>query len=163
MHYNGVFSRLIKSILTDVKTKRQICIQDGYCPDYPSLVTATWGSLHGSFKSATRVGAGTSAVVFPSGRDAIVLTDLMLTTDKVNGATATVNFTDGVNTVTLISANVTDAPCNIGIAFAGHWQGWQSAGINFVTTGVVNATLAIGYFRISEDKALSYSTWNARR
>ena len=129
----------------------------------PVMEVSTYGAFYGSFKSATRTGAGTTIIAQPDGDDAIVLTDLMLTTDKVNGATATVSWYDGTNTVTMISADVTDAPCNVAIAFSGHWQGWRSAYVQLVTTGNVSCTCALGYFKIDQDAALAYDEWNAKR
>ena len=85
------------------------------------------------------------------------------TTDKVNATTATVKITDGSNTVDVISADLTDAPCNIAISFAGHWQTWKACRVDLVTTGVVTATLALGYFRIPWDTAMGYGEWDALR
>jgi hypothetical protein len=153
---------MVKTRLVRGKDGKELHSYSGYDGD-PVLVTTTHGANSGSFKSASRTGAGTSIVVAPDGLDGIVLTDLILTTDKVNGATATVQITDGVNTIVLISANVTDAPCNIALSFAGKWEGWQGARVEFVTVGNVKATLAIGYFKIMEDSALPFASWDAKR
>ncbi len=103
------------------------------------------------------------AIIAAQGNDAIVLTDLILTTDKVNGTTAVVNITGGGNTVKVISADLTDAPCNIALPFVGRWETWRGAHVDLFTTGVVVATLALGYYRIPWNHARSYSAWNAER
>ena len=153
---------MIKSRLVNAPDGKDFQTFPGFAGQ-PTLGIITQGAYEGSFKSATRTSAGTTIIAQPSGDDAIILTDLMLTTDKVNGATATVSWYDGTNTVTMISADVTDAPCNIAIAFNGHWQGWGSAYVQLVTTGAVNCTCALGYFHIKEDVALGYSEWDAKR
>ena len=153
---------MIKTLLISGRDGKELHSYDGH-DGYPVLVTTTHAANDGTFAAATRTTAGTTAVIAARGNKGIFLTDLILTTDKVNGASATVRITDGTNTVTLISADVTDAPCNIALSFAGKWATWQACRIDFVTVGVVNATLALGYFRIPSAKALPYAEWNAKR
>lgn len=137
-------------------------IFDGLCGKAISITSC--GELNGHFKSVYRGSAGTTTITEGDGEeDAIVLTDLIMTTDKVNAATATVRFTDGTNTVNLMAAQVTDAPCNITIPFRGHWQGWRAARLELVTVGVVKCTVSCGYYKIPKDKALSYNDWDSRR
>ena len=123
----------------------------------------THGAQEGHFKAVTRSSAGTSTIVEPTGNNGIVLTDLIITSDKVQSATLTVSFTDGTNTITIAGADVTDAPCNIAIPFAGLWEGWQGAQIDLVTVGNVTTTVAIGYYHITADYAKPYAEWNALR
>ena len=120
----------------------------------------------GFFKAVTRAAsAGTSIVVEPlSSDDSIQLTDLLFTTDKVNGTTATLRFTDGTDTINVIAADLTDAPCNIGTTFGGKWQGWAGARLELVTVGVVTATAACGYIRVDRDHTYqAFDTWDAAR
>ena len=153
---------MINAKLISGRHGKELHSYDGYDGE-PVLVTTTHGAQHGSFVAATRSTAGTTAVIVAQGDDAIVLTDLILTTDKVNATTATVKITDGVNTVDVIAADLTDAPCNIAISFAGHWQSWRACRVDLVTTGVVTATLALGYFRIPWDVAMGFGEWDALR
>ena len=153
---------MIKSSLVNSESGKELQTCEGYT-DNSVLVTTTHGAQYGSFVAATRSAAGTTAVIAAQGDDAIVLTDLILTTDKVNATTATVNITDGSNTVKLIAADLTDAPCNIAISFAGHWQTWKACRVDLVTVGVVTATLALGYFRIPWDTAMGFGEWDALR
>ena len=153
---------MIKSSIIAERNGKELHSYDGY-DDAPVLVTTTHGANDGTFAAATRTTAGTTTVIAARGDNGIFLTDLILTTDKVNGASATVTITDGTYNVTLISATVTDAPCNIALPFAGKWETWQACRVDFVTVGVVKATLALGYFRIPSEKTLSYAAWNAKR
>lgn len=153
---------MIKSQLIASRSGKELHSYDGYDGE-PVLVTTTHGSHKGNFVTATRSTAGTTTIITQQGEDAIFFTDLILTTDKVNATTATVTITDGVNSEVVIAADLTDAPCNIAIPFAGHWQTWRGCYVTFVTVGVVTATLALGYFRIPWNKALSYEKWNALR
>lgn len=153
---------MIKSILTNSKDKKSLQTLDGW-EDLPVLVIANYQSMNGSFKSIARSTAGTSTLTEPTGEGSIVLTDLIITTDKVNGASVTVQFTDDTNTIVIVAAQVTDAPCNIATTFIGHWQGWRSARMDMVTVGNVKATVACGYFKVSKSKSLEFSDWDARR
>ena len=153
---------MIKTLLISGRDGKELHSYDGH-DGYPVLVTTTHGANDGTFVTATRKAAGTTAIIAARGNDGIFLTDLILTTDKVQSATASVIITDGANVETLIAAEVSDAPCNIALSFAGKWATWQACRIDFVTTGAVSATLALGYFRTSGEKTLSYAAWNAKR
>jgi len=153
---------MIKTSLIAGRNSKELHSYDGYDGE-PVLVTTTHGAQHGSFVAVTRSTQGTTAAIAAQGDDAIVLTDLILTTDKVQSTTATVIITDGSNSETLIAADLTDAPCNIALSFAGHWQTWRACRIDLVTVGAVTATLALGYFRIPWDVADTYGVWDAKR
>ena len=153
---------MLKTSLICGRTGGELHSYDGYDGD-PVLVVTTHEKKNGHFAAATRSSAGTTTVIAARSNDGIVLTDLMLTTDKVNGATAIVSVTDGSNTVNLIAADLTDAPCNIAIPFVGRWETWQATRVDLITTGVVVATLSLGYFRIPWNTARPYSVWNAER
>jgi hypothetical protein len=101
--------------------------------------------------------------VTPSTGHCIQLTDLIVTSDKVNGATITLRFYDGTNTVNIFVADVTDAPCNVAIPFQGTWRGWEDARIELVTVGAVATTVACGYMHLGKDHVLKYDKWNALR
>ncbi len=153
---------MLRTILTDIKTGISLHTNQGLTSE-PILIVGTFGEQHGTYAAVTRTGAGTTTIIAAHGSDAIVLTDLILTSDKVQSATITINITDGVNTVVVIGAEVTDAPCNIAIPFAGRWMSWQGARVDMVTVNAVSATLALGYYRVPEDKALPFAAWNALR
>jgi hypothetical protein len=152
---------MIKAILTAIGSKKALHTYDGI-DGLPILVTTTQGHINGRFKAAQRSTAGTTIIASVNGDDALCLTDLILTTDKVNGS-VTIQYTDGVNTVIIVAANTADAPCNIAIPFQGNWTGWKAAHIDMVTVGTVLATVSLGYYKIPADKALPYAAWNALR
>ena len=132
---------------------------------HPFIHAETNASQHGFFKSATRVGAGTTIIVQPkASADSIRLTDIFFTTDKVAASTATLNFTDGTDTITIIAAKLNDAPVSIGMSLAGNWHGWGGARIELVTVNAVTVTAAIGYMRVAKEHTIqSFSEWDALR
>ena len=126
----------------------------------------TGASQLGFFKTVTRAAsAGTSTIVEPISSDtSILLTDLIITTDKVNATSATVRFTDGTDTVVIMTADATNAPITTAISFAGTWQGWAGARLELVTVGAITATACCGYMKIDKKYTVqSYDTWNALR
>ena len=153
---------MIKTTLYSSKSGRELHSYEGYDGD-PILVHTTHANRYGHFAAGTRTGAGTTTIIAARGNDAIVLTDLIMTCDRVNGATATVNVTGGGNTVAIISADVTDSAVSLAIAFAGRWETWRAAQVDLVTVGAVTATVSLGYYRIPWNYARSYSKWNAER
>ena len=153
---------MLKTVLTNSKDKKALHTDDGWQYS-PVLVTTTHAATSGNFKAVSRAAAGTTIVTSPNAGGSIVLTDMIITTDKVNLATATVQFTDGTNTIVIIDATVTDAPCNIATSFVGRWHGWRDARIELVTVGNVKATVACGYFKVDALHTQDYSEWNAER
>ena len=131
----------------------------------PILVTTSFGAANGHFKAETLIAAGTVVIIEPLPGDGIVLTDLILTTDKTSGATAQVVITDGTNSIILISADMTNAPVILAIPFRGLWQGWRSARVELTIAGGINptATLAIGYYHTLRKNTLQFTDWDERR
>ena len=154
---------MLKSYLVSPRNKRKLSTAPVPGRDEDVLLTERPGFILGSFKSATRASAGTTIITQPNGNGAIILTDMIFSSDKVNGATVTVQFTDGANTVVIFAMDVTDAAAVGAIGFQGHWQGWQAARLDLVTTGAVTATVAVGYYKVTEAEALTYAEWDARR
>lgn len=154
---------MIKTSLRNSGTGKELMSDDK--GEGPILITKTFGAANGHFKSETLTAAGSVTIVEPLPRDGIVLTDLILSTDRTTGSTAKVKITDGANEIILISADMTNAPVGIAIPFRGLWQGWQSAGIVLSITGGTNptATLAIGYYHILAKDTLTFADWDSRR
>ena len=129
----------------------------------PVLVTENLHRIHGTFRSATSTGAATTTIATPELDQEIVLTDLIVSTDKVNGATIIVRWIDDLsNSVIIYNGTATDAPINVAIAFAGRWAGWMNARLEMVTVGVnLEANVSIGYYKLPE--GLTYEQWDALR
>ena len=125
------------------------------------LTVANSNQAHGAFAAANRSSAGTTIITAPNDEGSLILTDLIVGADRVNGATVTVQFTDGTDTVVIYATDVTDAPANIGVSFGGRWQGWKDARVELVTVNAVNATVSLGYIKVPQ--GLPYAEWDSRR
>ena len=152
---------MIKSNLVDSGSGDELYI--ACCTNKKVLITQTHAQIAGVFKSKTLNAAGTVIVAEPSAEGCIVLTDLILTSDKTNGTTITVQFTDGTHTIPIVEADITDAPCNLATSFSGYWRGWRDARLELVATAGVNptATLAVGYFKLQD--SMLYDEWDSLR
>ena len=144
------------------KNKKALQTHDGL-GGYPVIETTNYGKVHGTFRAVARSTAGVSTVVPVDNKEAISLTDLIITTDKVQSATVTVRFSGDANTVILAAADVSDAPCHLAIGFSGKWTGWQNAKIDVVTVGAVKANISCGYYKVTSDRALPFAAWDALR
>lgn len=153
---------MISSVLVNPANNNILSIGKNVHGD-DTLLVETYNRLNGTFKAATRSSAGTTIIVEPDDEASIQLTDLILTTDKVALADVTVRFTDGTNTIDIITADVADAPVNLAIAFAGRWAGWKDARVEMVTVAAVTATVAIGYIKVPQSLTIAYDTWDALR
>jgi hypothetical protein len=127
----------------------------------PVLVADSLHRVHGKFTSQKRTSAGTTILAAPELTQELVLTDLIVSTDKVNAATLVVRWTDDTETINIFDGTATDAPINLAIAFAGRWAGWRNARIEMVTAGALAANVAIGYYKIP--KGQTYAEWDAER
>ena len=128
-----------------------------------ALIVKQPEKIVGVFKSVTRSATGTTIITEPKENHAINLTDLIISTDKVQAATVTIQFTDDTNTIIIFSTDVSDAPANIAIPFAGKWRGWKNARLELVTVNAVTATAALGYYHVDPEFSLSFEEWDAIR
>ena len=153
---------MLKARLVAGKSGKEYHTYCGYGNE-PVLVTTTHGEHEGHFASVTLESAGTQTIVEAKDKEGIVLTDLLISGEKVNGGSISVQFTDGVKRVSIFIANVTDAPVSIAIPFRGKWAGWQACDIKVVTIGNIDGSVSVGYFRTPEEKTMAYAEWDARR
>ena len=153
---------MLKTSIVSQVDGQELCTHEGYV-GRRFLISQSYASMNGSFKSASRAAAGTTIISAPELGGSIVLTDLIVTSDRVNAATITLRFSDGTNNVNIFVTDVTDAPCNIATSFAGQWKGWKDARMELVTTGVVKTTVAVGYFKLASEISADYGAWDAAR
>jgi len=126
-----------------------------------TLAVTTLPQSHGVFKAVSRTSAGTTTITTPETNGSVQVTDIVLSADKVNGASVELRFTDGTNTETLFIVNVTDAPAILAINALARLRGWRDARVDLVTVGNVNAYVTTGY--IKHIDALDYSEWDEKR
>jgi len=118
------------------------------------------------FKAVTISTATTTNVVTSRSGGSLVLTDLMISAEKHQGAgqgTITIRLTDGTNDVDVFVADNTDAPVNMGIAFAGRWRGWLDVRLDIITSQANDVTVSVGYYYLQGVGVLSFTDWDALR
>jgi len=122
--------------------------------NHTHLVIEQHAKVATQFKAVTHSTATTTAVVTPRSGGAMVITDIIISGEKHQGAgqgTITILFTDDTNTVSIIVADNTDAPVNLPVAFAGRWKGWVDARIDFTTNQANDVTVSVGYYFLQGD------------
>ena len=124
-------------------------------------IIASEPARHGVFKSVTATTQTTTPITAPLAGGAIVVTDLLITTNKQAGGIVTLRFTDGAQTVNLAVFPV-DLAVNQSIAFVGLFRGWADAALEMVTSGATfDATVTAGYMKTPA--GLEFSVWDALR
>ena len=151
---------MIKAQLVDAGTGKQVQISD--TPYGNVLTTISTDKLYSVFKSSARTTTGTTIVVQPESGEAITVTDLLISAEKMAGS-LTVQFNDGTNAVALFGVALTDAPASFGVPFNGRWMGWRDARIEMITSTDGTALVCVGYTKIPSKHTLSYAEWNALR
>lgn len=126
-----------------------------------TLVVVDPAFAHGVFKSVTHAVAGTSTIVAPDPGGRIVLTDLIITSDKTANSDITVKFIESSDSVDIVKADSANAPVNIAISFNGNWEGWKDAVLQLVTVADVACTVAVGYMKLKT--GLAFAEWDALR
>lgn len=127
----------------------------------PTLVVMSPGQAHGVFRSANRTTAGTTAIVTPVVGNAILLTDLLISSQKFSSGSVEITFTDGTDSVSIFKIDVTDAPVFLSHRFEGYWNGWKDARIDFITVGDLDGTVSIGYLNIPSTE--TFGEWDNQR
>lgn len=151
---------MLKAILIDTATGKALeTIEDIF--GHPTLAVTDHYHVDTRFKSTTRTAAGTSTITTPTPDGAILLTDLIISTDKVALSRLTVFFDDGTRTIPIYDGYANDAPINLATGLHGGWTGWKDAAFKMTTVAALKATVAVGYIKIP--KGLEYAAWDALR
>lgn len=131
-----------------------------------ALHTLNYRQVHGQWRAVSWTGGqvAKTALVTPKNGNSVDITDLIISTDRQNGATVILTFEDGTNVETLVNGILTDAPLQLNIAVAGRFQGWRNA-ILYYTVAGANSTgaITVGYVYQDTDDTEDYSVWNSRR
>ena len=132
-----------------------------FLPDQIVQVTTSGPQRHGVFKAVTSTTQTTTIITAPDDLGSIVLTDLLITTNRAANGILTIHFTDDVQTIDIAIFPV-DLAVNQSIAFVGLFRGWADARLEMVTT-VANfdATVTAGYMKTPA--GLGFAEWDALR
>lgn len=150
----------LKALLIDPSSGKVLeIIEDIF--GHPSLAVTDHYMKGTCFKSETRTGAGTSTITSPVTDGALLLTDMIISTDRVANSRLTVFFDCGTYQVNIYDGYANDAPINFALGFHGGWTGWKDAALKMTTVAVIKATIAVGYIKIPE--GLEYEVWDALR
>jgi len=130
------------------------------------LGTTTYQKERSVFKAVSWSAAqvAETALAESDADGSVEITDLIITTDKVNLGTVVLHWDDGTNEETIISTVLSDLPIRLNAHFVGKVQGWRGASLYYTVAGA-NSTGAITVVYVKHNKAgsLAYADWNARR
>jgi len=116
------------------------------------------------FKVAATADAATTIIVSPKAGKALVITDIIVSQDKVASGAITLQFTDGTNTEILFKASTVDAPVALAHGFAGRMSGWKDARVEMISAGTNPATdVTIAYYHLGGENVLTFDNWDAER
>ncbi len=147
-----------------LQTQESVELHTAKVGAHTHLVVEQHSRVATQFKSAALTDAGTVTIVSPSPGDAIVVTDVLYSAEKVNGGSMTIQFTDGSATVIMKSAIVTDAPVDGNTSLQGRALGWKDAQVDLVGVGTnLDCNATIFYYHVSGEGVLSFADWDALR
>lgn len=159
----------VKSALIDLKDGEALHVHEPYTAFTRTergakfLVTIDPYKSHGTFKSVNITTATTTVVTTPTSSGSLVLTDLVVSADKVNNTTLAIQFNDGSQTALIARPDTINDAVNFSWSPAGRIQGWKDAWIEAVTggAGTPQATVTCGYMQVAE--GLDYAEWDDLR
>ena len=151
---------MLKAILADSATGKGVKILEDVLGD-PTIAVTDHYTCRTRFKSETRTSAGTSTITEPIKAGAILLTDMIISSDRVGASRITLFFDDETRQVPIYDGYANDAPIHIALGFHGGWKGWKDAALKMTTVSVIKATVAIGYIKIPS--GLEYTEWDSIR
>jgi hypothetical protein len=125
------------------------------------LIGMDSNQAHGTFTNASRSTAGTTTITTPIASGSLLITDLVLNTEKQTGGQVDVIFTDDTQTITVFRAYCADAPANLVLDAAGRFQGWKEARLDLVVTGATDCSVTLGYVKLPT--GLPYEEWDSLR
>ena len=131
----------------------------------PVIIAESFRTLNCHWAVATNTGSETQTVVTVRENEAILITDLIITSSKkVTDATIIPLFDDATNSVDLMTIEAGLAAVEFNHAFTGGIKGWRNADFKITTNkAALNVETLVAYVRISEDLALEYGVWDAER
>ncbi len=152
----------VNIVVTDVDVlKEAYHVPSQFLPQHIVPVITTGPQRHGVFKAVTATTQTTTEITAPLARGAIVVTDLLVTTNKQAGGILTVRFSDGSTDINMAVFPV-DLAVNQSIAFVGLFRGWRDAALQMVTSGATfDATVTVGYMKVPG--GLEFAVWDALR
>lgn len=136
-------------------------VRSQFHPHFVVPVYTTGPQRHGVWKVTNRTSAGTTIITSPDGEGAIIVTDMIVSTDKTAGSSVQLQFTDDTDTEIMALFDSTNAPVAMAIALVGQLRGWKDARLEIVTVNSVNATITLGYMKVPE--GLPFAEWDALR
>ena len=128
------------------------------------LAITTPAKAHGVFQCFTFDAEETITLAEPEADGSVELTDVIITFEKKQLATVTVQFNDGTNQEPIFKIFLNDAPINMSVNFNGKFQGWQSAYVEGIVAGAAaDGTITVGFLKRSKAGSDSYTKWGAKR
>lgn len=116
------------------------------------------------YKAITHTTAATSTIAAPRKGQALVITDIVVSGEKINGGIITIQFNDGTRQDGIKKFHVTDGPVNLHIGYQGRNKGWKDAFIEVITdTANQDASVEVGFYSIRGPGVLSFTDWDADR
>ena len=157
----------MKATLIDPKDKQALDCSAFWHPENAALngnkvlITSSPLMTRSTFKSVSATTAGTVELTAPNAAGSLMLADLIISAERLNGGEVTVEWSDGTTQSQIFHVYLTDAPVNVAIAFTGRVQGWTDAAVNVVTTGNAKNTVFLSYAKVNQ--GLPFGEWDALR
>lgn len=152
---------MIKEIIIDTATGKSLGDSNDIF-GHPTLEIVDYYHTNVRFKSTTLTDAGSATIASPTEGGALILTDMIISTDKVLNSRLTVFFADPIEKIAVFDGYPIDAPINTALGLHGAWTGWKDASLRMLAVGIkLQSTVAVGYIKIP--KGIEYAEWDKLR
>ncbi len=129
------------------------------------LITEDHSRVATKFKSVSHTTAATTTITKPPPGGAIVMTDMIVSGEKIASGTITIQFNDGSNQVPVTISHVNDDSVNLASSLQGLCLGWKDAFIEMITNTMnQDATVTIWYYFVRDlSRVLEFGDWDTER
>ena len=126
------------------------------------LITGDYVTAFSVFQSVTRSTTGTTRVATPRSNGSLAVIDVLVSATKVNSATVSLTFDDGIDSEVLFTASTNNQPIPFGSwPVKGRCQGWKDARLDLVTVNSTIVFITVVYMHLPE--GLVFADWDALR
>ena len=125
------------------------------------LVVTNYLESHGTFKSVTITSTGAIIVSQPDNGKGIIVDSLLLNARKHNAKDVTIQMTDGTNTETIFTADLTNQDLTLAHSIPHGWKGWKDARLEVISGSTKQVSVTLGYAKFPN--ADEFGVWDNNR
>ena len=125
------------------------------------LVVTNYLEAHGAFKAVAITSTGVNIVSQPNNGQGIIVDSILLNARKHTNKDVTIQMTDGTNTETIFTADLTNQDLTLAHSIPHGWKGWKDARLEVISGSTKQVSVTLGYAKFPN--ADEFGVWDNNR